>query len=42
MLVGSGELPEAHQVNESVSISEIVDACKVIAATILNWCGYES
>lgn len=42
VLVGPGELPEAHQVNESVSISETVDACKVIAATILNWCGYES
>lgn len=42
VLIGPGGLQEAHQVNEFVSIPDTVDTCKIIAATILDWCGYEA
>lgn len=41
VLIGAGGMLEAHQVNESISIPDNVDVCKIIAATILDWCGYE-
>lgn len=41
VLIGPGGLQEAHQVNEFVSISDTVDTCKIIAATVLDWCGCE-
>ena len=36
---GPGNVMDAHTVNESVSCDEVIDACKVLAATVLQWCG---
>ncbi|AOM83619.1 N-formyl-4-amino-5-aminomethyl-2-methylpyrimidine deformylase [Salisediminibacterium beveridgei] len=36
-LYGPGELTEAHSVNESVDIDELVDFAKVMATFIYNW-----
>lgn len=41
MLFGPGEVSVAHQANEYVEISKMIDATKVIAATIMDWCGYQ-
>jgi acetylornithine deacetylase len=37
LLYGPGDVMEAHTVNESIAISEIVQATTVLAFTILNW-----
>lgn len=39
VLYGPGDVMDAHTVNESISIDEIMKAAKVLALTILNWCG---
>jgi len=35
---GAGNPKFAHQPNEAVPVKDLVDATKVIAATIINWC----
>jgi acetylornithine deacetylase len=37
---GPGSLEKAHSANEAVSIDEYINATKVIALFLLNWCGY--
>jgi acetylornithine deacetylase len=39
IIYGPGELSMAHSVNECITEGEILEATKVIAATICNWCG---
>jgi acetylornithine deacetylase len=39
VLYGPGDVKEAHTVNESIAIHEVLDAVKVLAFTIYNWCG---
>jgi acetylornithine deacetylase len=39
VLYGPGDVSEAHSVNESISIADVVKAVNVLAYTILNWCG---
>ncbi len=41
VLYGPGDVKDAHTVNESISIDEILKAAKVLAFTIFNWCGGE-
>lgn len=38
VLYGPGQLTEAHSVNESIAIQELLDFAKVMANFILNWC----
>lgn len=38
VLYGPGDVKDAHTVNESISIEEIVKAAEVLALTIINWC----
>lgn len=38
---GPGDPKVAHQDNESVSVDDLVQATKVIAAVIMDWCGIE-
>ncbi len=42
VLIGAGGMPQAHQANEFISIPDNVDVCKILAATILDWCGCEA
>jgi acetylornithine deacetylase len=39
IVYGPGELAMAHSVNECIKEEEIIEAAKVIATTICNWCG---
>jgi acetylornithine deacetylase len=39
LVYGPGDLAMAHSVNECIQEEEIIEATKVIAATICNWCG---
>lgn len=39
VLIGPGHLSQAHQANEYCEISELIDATKIYAMTILEWCG---
>lgn len=39
VLYGPGHVNDTHTVNESVSIDEIINATKVLATFIFNWCG---
>ncbi|MDD4592117.1 MAG: peptidase, partial [Parabacteroides sp.] len=36
---GPGETEQAHQVDESVSIDHLIKCAKIIACTIVSWCG---
>lgn len=38
VLYGPGQLIEAHSVNESIAIQELVDFSKVLANFVVNWC----
>ncbi|UCH95104.1 MAG: ArgE/DapE family deacylase [Candidatus Aminicenantes bacterium] len=38
VLYGPGNVKDAHTVNESILIDEIIKAAKVLAFTIVNWC----
>ena len=42
ILYGPGEISVGHQANEYIEIDKMMDATKVIASTILDWCGYSS
>lgn len=37
--IGPGNVQVAHAANEFVEIKEVMDAAKIYAMTILNWCG---
>lgn len=39
VLYGPGDVKDAHTVNESIDIDEIMDAVKVLAVMIPEWCG---
>jgi len=41
VLIGPGRLSEAHVPDEWVSIPDTVDTTKIIAATVMDWCGCE-
>jgi acetylornithine deacetylase/succinyl-diaminopimelate desuccinylase family protein len=36
---GPGDVMMAHSVDEYVSCRDVIDACKVLAATVVDWCG---
>jgi acetylornithine deacetylase/succinyl-diaminopimelate desuccinylase family protein len=40
-VLGPGSLYEAHSVNESVLVSEVVAAAKLYALAAMRWCGYD-
>jgi acetylornithine deacetylase len=42
VLYGPGDVLDAHVVNESVAVGEVVDATKILALTIVEWCGGET
>jgi len=37
--IGPGDLRVAHAANEYVAIDELVDAAKIYALSIVEWCG---
>jgi acetylornithine deacetylase len=39
VLYGPGDVREAHAVNESIALDEILTATRVLALTIFRWCG---
>ena len=41
VIFGPGTITQMHADNEWVKVDDIVSATKVLAATILDWCGYE-
>lgn len=41
VIYGPGDLLVAHAFNEYVETSELVDAARSIALSVLDWCGYE-
>lgn len=40
LVFGPGSLMRAHSVDEYVSLEEVINSTKVLALTILSWCGY--
>ena len=38
---GPGDPRSAHQDNEALAISDLIECTKVIALTIMDWCGIE-
>jgi acetylornithine deacetylase/succinyl-diaminopimelate desuccinylase family protein len=40
-VLGPGSLYEAHSVNESVLVDEVVAAAKIYALAAIRWCGFE-
>jgi acetylornithine deacetylase len=42
IIYGPGELEEAHTTNESVAIDDLVDAARIYAQLIADWCGLEA
>ena len=41
LIFGPGTITQMHAMNEWVRVEDVVDATKVMALTILKWCGYE-
>jgi len=41
LLFGPGEMRQAHSVNEWVRIQDVIKATKIIALTLIEWCGYQ-
>ena len=41
VMYGAGDVAVAHQVDEQISISELLTATKTIACLLLDWCGIE-
>ena len=37
--IGPGSLTVAHAPNEHVEIEELMDACRIYALSIVEWCG---
>jgi len=42
VIFGPGLTEQMHAINEWVRIDDLMTATKVLAATILDWCGYIS
>ena len=42
LLFGPGEMRQAHSVNECIQIQDVMKATKIIALTLIKWCGYQS
>lgn len=42
IIYGPGELAEAHTTNESIAVDELVEAARVYARLIAEWCGLEA
>ncbi|MCL5257292.1 MAG: ArgE/DapE family deacylase [Chloroflexi bacterium] len=40
-IFGPGRINECHSPNEFVEVEELISATKVLALTILNWCGFK-
>jgi acetylornithine deacetylase/succinyl-diaminopimelate desuccinylase-like protein len=38
--LGPGDLGNAHAYNEYVEVEEVIDAARIYACTIAEWCGY--
>ena len=41
VILGPGLTEQMHATNEWVDIDNVVTATKVLALTIMDWCGYE-
>lgn len=41
VIFGPGDLAQAHSPNEFIPVSDMLNATKAIALTLLAWCGYE-
>ena len=41
VIFGPGDLAQAHSPDEFVPVSDMLNATKAIALTLLAWCGYE-
>lgn len=41
VLYGPGDVSRAHAANESIALEEVLQAAKVLALTIVDWCGGE-
>ena len=41
IIFGPGDIANAHSPNEFVPVSDMLDATKAIALTLLAWCGYD-
>jgi acetylornithine deacetylase len=41
VIFGPGLTEQMHAVNECVNVKDLITATKVMAVTILDWCGYE-
>jgi acetylornithine deacetylase len=41
VIFGPGMTEQMHAVNEFVNVKDLITATKVMAVTILDWCGYE-
>jgi acetylornithine deacetylase len=39
--LGPGDLANAHAIDEFVDIEDVIDAARIYACTIAEWCGYE-
>lgn len=39
VMYGAGDVAVAHQVDEHISITELVTATKTIACLLIDWCG---
>jgi len=39
VLFGPRDIAQAHSVDESVSLGDVIPCTKVLASTILRWCG---
>jgi len=41
VIFGPGKTEQMHANNEWVAVDDLIAATKVLAATILDWCGHE-
>ena len=39
IVYGPGELAQAHAVDESVAVDDLVDAARIYARLLIEWCG---
>jgi acetylornithine deacetylase len=39
LIWGPGDIGQAHGTDEYVEVDQVIDAVKLYAATIVNWCG---
>ncbi len=39
--IGPGDVSAAHQTNECLPLNQLIDGTKIIAWSVMDWCGYE-